>query len=83
MIAWKALLEGEDNNEYMNIVGVDEGKSLLKICWNWSKKEKDEGKYKLMGPKNSIILAFVSDVPETSHNIRILFDFTFKQHKGD
>ena len=74
LIAWKALLEGEDNNEYMNIVGVDDGKSLLKICWNWSKKEKDEGKYRLMGPKNSLILACVSDVPETSHNIRILFN---------
>ena len=39
----------------MNIIGLDDGKSILKICWNWSKSEVDEGKYKLMGPKRSII----------------------------
>ena len=74
LVAWKTLLEGEDVTEYMKVVGVDDGKSLLKICWNWSKKCKDEGKYKLMGPKRSIVLACVSDVPESSHNIRILFN---------
>ena len=74
LIAWKSLLEGEDITEYMNVIGVDDGKSLLKICWNWSTKSKDEGKYKLIGPKRSIILACVFDVPETSHNIGILFN---------
>ena len=74
LVAWKTLLEGEDVTDYMNVVGVDDGKSLLKICWNWSKKCKDEGKYKLMGPKRSIVLACVSEVPESSHNIRILFN---------
>ena len=74
LIAWKSLLEGKDNAEYMNVIGVDDGKSLLKIRWNWSTKSKDEGKYKLIGPKRSIILACVFDVPETSHNIGILFN---------
>ena len=55
LIAWKKLLEDDFDNEYMNIIGLDDGKSILKICWNWSKSEVDEGKYKLMGPKRSII----------------------------
>ena len=74
LIAWKKLLEDDFDNEYMNIIGLDDGKSILKICWNWSKSEVDEGKYKLMGPKRSIILACVCDVPETSHNIKVLWD---------
>ena len=74
LIAWKKLLEDDFDNEYLNIIGLDDGKSILKICWNWSKSEVDEGKYKLMGPKRSIILACVSDVPETSHNIKVLWD---------
>ena len=54
LIAWKKILEGEEESEYMNIIGLDDGKSLLKICWNWSKSTTDLGKVKLMGPKKSL-----------------------------
>ena len=74
LIAWKRLLENKNDTEYMNIIGVDDGKGVLKICWNWSIKEKDGGKIKLMGPKRSILLACVAMTPETPHNIKILYD---------
>ena len=72
LIAWKKLLEDENDKEFMNVIGLDDGKSILKICWNWSQSAIDEGKYKLMGPKRSIVLAYVCDVPETPHNITVL-----------
>ena len=74
LIAWKRLLENKNDTEYINVIGVDDGKGILKICWNWSIKENDEGKIKLMGPKKSILLACVAMTPETSHNIKILYD---------
>ena len=56
LISWKRLLENDNEAEYMNIIGVDDGKKILKICWNWSQKHKDDGVNKLMGPKKSILL---------------------------
>ena len=56
MISWKRLLENDNEAEYMNIIDVDDGKKILKICWNWSQKHKDDGVNKLMGPKKSILL---------------------------
>ena len=63
-----------NEEEYFIVLGVDGGKNNLKICLNWSKRTKDDGKYKLMGPKHSIILASVCYVPETYHNIKVLFN---------
>ena len=51
---------------------MDGGKNNLKICMNYSKRDKDEGKWKLMGPKHSIVLATVVDVPETYHNMSLM-----------
>ena len=73
LIAWKRLENNEDT-QYMNIKGLDEGKGIPKICWNYSKNERDEGKIKLMGPKKSILLACVAMIPETTLNIKILYD---------
>ena len=43
LIAWKRLENNEDT-QYMNIKGLDEGKGIPKIRWNYSKNERDEGK---------------------------------------
>ena len=61
-----------DSDEYFVVLGMDGGKKNLKICMNYSKKAKDEGKWKLMGPKHSIVLATVVDVPETYHNMSLM-----------
>ena len=62
------------NDEYFVVLGIDGGKNNLKICLNWSKKTKDSNKWKLIGPKHSLVLASVCDVPETYGNIKVLFD---------
>ena len=36
-----------NEEEYFIVLGVDGGKNNLKICLNWSKRTKDNGKYKL------------------------------------
>ena len=76
LIAFKKLLENvEDTIE--NVIGVDDGKQVMKIVWNWSLLTKnDKGKDKLMGPKRSIILAAVSKVKESYHNISVLMKLT-------
>ena len=77
LIAFKKLLEEpEDLDELLNVVGADDGKGILKMCWNWSKMKTDKGETKLMGPKRSIILAAVADVPETYHNMSVLLELT-------
>ena len=61
----------------MNVIGIDEGKNVLKIVWNWSLMMKtDKGEHKLMGPKRSIVLAAVSKVKESYHNIWVLMELT-------
>ena len=63
--------------EMMNVIGMDDGKKVLKIVWNWSlMMEEDKGKNKFMSPKRCIILAAVSKVKETHHNIGVLMDIT-------
>ena len=62
------------NDDYFVVLGIDGGKNNLKICLNWSKKMKDNNKWKLIGPKHSLVLASVCDVPETYGNIKVLFD---------
>ena len=39
LIAYKKIVEGYDDSiDVINVIGVDEGKSILKIIWNWSVK---------------------------------------------
>ena len=36
LIAYKKIVEGYDDSiDVINVIGVDEGKSILKIIWNW------------------------------------------------
>ena len=58
-----------------NVVGIDDGKGILKIVWNWSLMF-ETGKKKLMGSKRSIVLAAVSKVKETHHNMKKIMDLT-------
>ena len=60
--------------DYLCVLAIDGGKSNLKLCLNFSKRTKDNGKWKLYGPKHSLVLASVSDVPESYHNVKVLFD---------
>ena len=78
LIAYKKLVEGiDDSKEILNVIGVDDGKGILKIVWNWSLIfDTDTGKKKLMGPKRSIVLAAVSKVKETHHNMKIFMELT-------
>ena len=78
LIAFKKLVEDiDDTKEMMNVIGMDDGKKVLKIVWNWSlTMEQDKGKNKFMGPKRCIILAAVSKVKETHHNIGVLMEIT-------
>jgi hypothetical protein len=78
LIACKKLLENiDDDEEMMNVIGVDDGKDILKIVWNWSLMFKtDKGKRKLMGPKRSNILAVVSKVKESHYNMAVLLELT-------
>ena len=78
LIAWKKLMENiDDDQEIMNVIGVDDGKKILKIVWNFSYAFKnDKGKYKLMGPKRSVVLAAVSKLKETHHNICVFMKLT-------
>ena len=78
LIAFKKLVENlDDDNEVMNVVGINDGKDILKIVWNWSLMFKTEkGKRKLMGPKRSIILVAVSKVKESYFNMAVFLDLT-------
>jgi hypothetical protein len=60
--------------DYLCVLAIDGVKSNLKLCLNFSKRAKDNGKWKLYGPKHSLVLASVSDVPESYHNVKVLFD---------
>ena len=79
LLAYKQLVEGdqEDNEgEGINLVGIDDGKELLKVVFNWSRLGKDDQKNKLKGPKRSLVLAGVAKVPESHHNMHILIQLT-------
>ena len=58
------------------MIGADDGKYILKITCNWSSFKPDIEKYKLMSAKRSIILAAVNKVPETYHNMGVVFKLT-------
>ena len=61
----------------LNVIGVDDGKQILKIVWNWSLMfENDRGKKKLMGLKKSIVLFGVRKVKETHHNMKVMMKLT-------
>ena len=71
------IVENSSNSDdSINVVGLDDGKGMLKITLNWSKVVKYSGKNKLMGPKCGLILAIVANVPESYHNIKILMKLT-------
>ena len=55
------------------MIGADDGKDILKITCNWSSFKPDIEEYKLMSAKRSLILAAVNKVPETYHNMGVLF----------
>ena len=78
LIAYKKLVENiDEEKEILNVIGIDDGKGILKVVWNWSLMvENDQGKKKLMGPKRSIILAVVSKVKENHFNISVLMNLT-------
>ena len=70
-------LENPDNPEDLfNVIGADDGKGVLKIVFNSSTTKLDKGKNKVMNSKCSIILAAVSHVKESYHNMGILFKLT-------
>ena len=66
LIAFKKLIEDTDDNDLINVIGVDEGKGILKMVWNFSKVKKDNERVRLMGPKRAIVLAAVAQVPDTT-----------------
>ena len=66
----KKALEDDYNDENFNVVGIDDGKNILKIILYWSR----QGKVGPIGPKRCIILAAVTSVPETYHNLGILLN---------
>ena len=70
----KEQIKDFSSEEYLCVLAADGGKNNLKICLNFSKKTKDKNKWKLFGPKHSLVLATVCDVPETYNNIKVLFD---------
>ena len=77
LIAYKKILENSsDSDDMLNVVGMDDGKGMLKITLNWSKVIKYRGRNQLMGPKCGLILAIVANVPESYHNIKILMNLT-------
>ena len=75
LLAYKKILEKDYDSEGIHVVGIDDGKSLLKIVYNWSCLGRQEGKEKLTGPKRSLVLAAVN-VPETHWNIHVLMELT-------
>ena len=72
--AYKKIVEGcNDSIDVINIIGVDEGKSILKIIWKWSVKEPIHNlKRKHTSTKKSFVLAAVANVKESYHNISVL-----------
>jgi hypothetical protein len=59
-------------------VGIDGGQGSLKIIMNVFDEESldDGGGDKLTGVKKVIVLAYVSGIEESSHNLRILYNAT-------
>ena len=77
LIAYKRIVENScDSDDVLNVVGMDDGKGMLKITLNWSKVIRNRGRNQLMGPKCGLILAIVANVPESYHNIKILMNLT-------
>ena len=77
LLAFKMLVENPENpDELFNVISADDGKGILKITCNWSCLKPDEGKHKFMSAKRSIILAAVCEVPESYHNMGVLFKLT-------
>ena len=76
LLAFKKLIHDTDDLNIMNVIGVDEGKGILKMVWNCSQIENDVNRIRLMGPKRAIVLTAVARVPETHHNLSVLMELT-------
>ena len=76
LIAFKNLLLDTDDSDMINVIGVDEGKGILKMVWNYSKIGNDAERIRLMGPKRAIVLTAVAQVPETHHNLSVIMELT-------
>ena len=78
LLAYKKLVEdeGNENEEEINVVGIDDGKNLLKIVFNWARIGKSSNKSKAMGPKRCLVIAAVAQVPETYWNMQVLIELT-------
>ena len=75
LISYKQILEEEeDQNKFINIIGVDDGKGVLKIVLSWSQMGKFKGRDQLYGPKRSLVIAAVASVPESYQNLKILMN---------
>ena len=74
LITYKKIVEGYDDSiDVINVIGVDEGKSILNIIWNWSVKEPIHNlNRKHTSTKKSFVLAAVANVKESYHNISVL-----------
>ena len=77
LIAFQNLMEENENTEdKFNVIGADDGKGFLKLIFNSSIRKIDKGENKILSPKRSLILAAVSNVKESYHNMNILFKLT-------
>ena len=80
LLTFKELLEIEKHGtdileDVDQVIGLDGGVKKLIMCHTWSPKEKGKLRRKL-SQKNTIILASVAEVPETDHNLRVIFTLT-------
>ena len=80
LLTLKEMLEIEKHGTEIledvdQVVGLDGGVKKLIMCHTWSPKVAGKLRRKL-SQKNTIILASVAEVPETDHNLRVIFTLT-------
>ena len=80
LLTFKEMLEMEKHGEEIledvdQVIGLDGGVKKLIMCHTWSPKVEGKLRRKL-SQKNTIILASVAEVPETDHNLRVIFALT-------
>ena len=78
LLAYKKLVEdeGNENEEEINVVGIDDGKNLLKIVFNWATIWISRNKSKAMGPKRCLVITAVTQVSEIYWNMQVLIELT-------
>ena len=80
LLTFKEMLEIEKHGTEIledvdQVIGLDGGVKKLIMCHTWSPKVAGKLRRKL-SQKNTIILASVAEVPETDHNLRVIFTLT-------